>query len=105
MTPRTLYITEHDKKRLMELAGVATEFGSHARKDLESLVTELEQAVNRARELDTVLASERERSTQLAKRATEAEHLADQSNRRLEDMARKLAEIAGLASQLGQSAR
>jgi CheY-like chemotaxis protein len=68
-------------------------------------VTELEQAVNRARELDTVLASERERSTQLAKRATEAEHLADQSNRRLEDMARKLAEIAGLASQLGQSAR
>jgi CheY-like chemotaxis protein len=68
-------------------------------------VTEFEQAVNRARELDTVLASERERSTQLAKRATEAEHLADQSNRRLEDMARKLAEIAGLASQLGQSAR
>jgi CheY-like chemotaxis protein len=68
-------------------------------------VTEFEQAVSRARELDTVLAGERERSTQLAKRATEAEQLADQSNRRLEDMARKLAEIAGLASQLGNSAR
>ena len=68
-------------------------------------VTEFEQAVSRARELDSVLAGERERSTQLAKRATEAEQLADQSNRRLEDMARKLAEIAGLASQLGNSAR
>lgn len=45
MTPRTLYITEHDKKRLVELAGVATEFGSHARKDIESLVKELERAV------------------------------------------------------------
>jgi CheY-like chemotaxis protein len=68
-------------------------------------VKELEEAVNRARELDTVLAGERERSTQLAKRATEAEQLANQSNRRLEDMARKLAEIAGLASQLGNSQR
>jgi CheY-like chemotaxis protein len=68
-------------------------------------VTEFEQAVSRARELDAVLAGERERSTQLAKRATEAEHLANQSNRRLEDMARKLAEIAGLASQLGNSQR
>ena len=45
MTPRTLYITEHDKKRLEELAGVATEFGSHARKDIESLVKELKRAV------------------------------------------------------------
>lgn len=45
MTPRTLYITENDKKRLEELAGVAKEFGSHARKDLESLVKELERAV------------------------------------------------------------
>lgn len=68
-------------------------------------VTEFEQAVSRARELDVVLAGERERSTQLAKRATEAEQLANQSTRRLEDMARKLAEIAGLASQLGNSQR
>jgi CheY-like chemotaxis protein len=68
-------------------------------------VKELDEAVNRARELDVVLAGERERSTQLAKRATEAEHLANQSTRRLEDMARKLAEIAGLASQLANSQR
>ena len=45
MTPRTLYITENDKKRLEELAGVAKEFGSHVRKDIESLVKELERAV------------------------------------------------------------
>ncbi|MET0513957.1 MAG: response regulator [Nitrospiraceae bacterium] len=66
---------------------------------------DLEQAVTRAQELDSVLATERERSTQLAKRATEAEQSAEQSNRRFEEMARKLAEIAGLASKLGSGKR
>jgi hypothetical protein len=65
----------------------------------------LEQAVTRAQTLDCVLATERERSTQLAKRATEAEQSAEQSNRRFEEMARKLAEIAGLASKLGSGKR
>ena len=45
MTPRTLYITKHDKNRLEELVAVAGEFGGHARKDIEALVQELARAV------------------------------------------------------------
>jgi CheY-like chemotaxis protein len=68
-------------------------------------VKELEASVQRAQELDLALAEERERSMQLMRRATEAEQAAEQSNRRFEDMARKLGEIAGLASQLGSGKR
>lgn len=45
MTTRTLYVTQHDKNRLEELARVAGEFGGHARKDDDSLVKELERAI------------------------------------------------------------
>ena len=68
-------------------------------------VKQLEVAAERARELDLALAAEQERSMQLTKRAEEAEHMAQQSTRRFEDMARKLGEIAGLASQLGNGKR
>ena len=65
----------------------------------------MENSVQRAQELDLALAEERDRSMQLMRRATEAEQAAEQSNRRFEDMARKLGEIAGLASQLGNGKR
>lgn len=68
-------------------------------------VKQLEVVAERARELDLTLAAEQERSMQLEKRAVDAEHMAEQSNRRFEDMARKLGEIAGLASQLGNGKR
>lgn len=68
-------------------------------------VKQLEAAAQRAVELDLALISEQERSMQLEKRAMEAEHMAEQSTRRFEDMARKLGEIAGLASQLGNGKR
>ncbi len=68
-------------------------------------VKQLEAAAQRAGELDLALVSEQERSMQLEKRAMEAEHIAEQSTRRFEDMARKLGEIAGLASQLGNGKR
>ena len=68
-------------------------------------VKQLEAAAQRAVELDLALVSEQERSMQLEKRAMEAEHMAEQSTRRFEDMARKLGEIAGLASQLGNGKR
>lgn len=68
-------------------------------------VKQLEVVAERARELDLTLAAEQERSMQLEKRAVDAEHMADQSTRRFEDMARKLGEIAGLASQLGNGKR
>lgn len=68
---------------------------------LADQLKELEHTVLRARELDSALNEERQRASQLATRATDAERTAEQANRRLEDMARKLAEIAGLASKLG----
>ena len=68
-------------------------------------VKQLEATAQRASELDLALVSEQERSMQLEKRAMEAEHMAEQSTRRFEDMARKLGEIAGLASQLGNGKR
>lgn len=68
-------------------------------------IKELEVAAERARELDRALAAEQERSMQLEQRAVDAEHMAEQSTRRFEDMARKLGEIAGLASQLGNVKR
>jgi len=44
MKHRKIFITEFDKTRLEELIAVAKEFGGAARKDLESLAGELEQA-------------------------------------------------------------
>ena len=44
MKARKIYITVFDKKRLEEIMAVATEFGDHARKDLESLAGELDRA-------------------------------------------------------------
>ena len=95
---------EQERGRITELDGIlATERETAAL--VMTQVKQLETAAQRAHELDLALADERERSMQLMKRATEAEHLAEQSNRRFEDMARKLGEIPGLASQLGNGKR
>lgn len=67
----------------------------------EARIRELEAAAGKVQELDALLATERDRNALLARRVAEAEHAADQSTKRFEDMARKLGEIAGLASQLG----
>jgi CheY-like chemotaxis protein len=67
----------------------------------ESRIRELEKAVVKAQELEALLTTERERNAVLARRVSESEQMAEQSNKRFEDMARKLGEIAGLASQLG----
>jgi CheY-like chemotaxis protein len=67
----------------------------------ESRIQELEAMVAAAHEFETLLATERERNAVLARRVTESEQSAEQSMKRFEDMARKLGEIAGLASQLG----
>ncbi|MBS0172153.1 MAG: response regulator [Nitrospira sp.] len=68
-------------------------------------VTQLEQGAVHVQELQHALSAEQERSQQLAQRAADAEQLAEQSTRRFEDLARKLGEIAGLASQLGAGRR
>ncbi len=95
---------EQERLRIAELNGVlATERETAV--VVMAKVKELETVVQRAHELDLALAEERARSAQLMRRTTEAEHAADQSTRRFEDMARKLGEIAGLASQLGNGKR
>jgi CheY-like chemotaxis protein len=67
----------------------------------ESRIQALEKMVAAAQEFEQLLAAERDRNAVLARRVSESEQSAEQSMRRFEDMARKLGEIAGLASQLG----
>jgi hypothetical protein len=52
--------------------------------------------------LEALLVSERERNAALVHRVSEAEMVAMNATKRFEEMARKLGEIAGLASQLGK---
>ncbi len=66
---------------------------------------QVEAKAQRVQELEIELGAEQEHSMQLAKRAADAEQMAEQSTRRFEDLARKLGEIAGLASQLGNGKR
>jgi len=75
------------------------------------VVAEQQQAADRARQLDAatkklqeveaLLSTERDRNGLLARRVSETEQAADNATKRFEEMARKLGEIAGLASQLG----
>lgn len=67
----------------------------------ENRIHELEKMVAAAQELEKLLATERDRNAVLTRRVSESEQSAEQSMKRFEDMARKLGEIAGLASQLG----
>ena len=71
------------------------------RTEIERRFTEAEGAVTKVPELEVLLATERERNGLLARRVAEAETATQNATKRFEDMARKLGEIAGLASQLG----
>ncbi|MCC2642695.1 MAG: putative Response regulator [Nitrospira sp.] len=93
-----------EQARVAELAGMLSAERQNAA-DLLVQVKQLEEAAERVQQLDRTLLDERERSAQLETRAIEAEQMAEQSNRRFEDMVRKLGEIAGLASQLGNGKR
>ena len=62
----------------------------------------LEDAKIKAGELEGLLAAERERNAALLRRVTESEQAALNATKRFEEMARKLGDIAGLASQLGK---
>jgi CheY-like chemotaxis protein len=59
------------------------------------------ESTEKIRELEVLLTTERGRNELLARRLSEAELAAEGATKRFEDMARKLGEIAGLASQLG----
>ena len=67
--------------------------------------SEADRVQAKVQESESLLQTERDRNAVLARRVTEAEQATIQANKRFEEMARKLGEIAGLASQLGNVAR
>jgi len=75
----------------------------HKRAESERRLAEVGAAVTKTQELEVLLATERERNGLLARRVAEAELATQTATKRFEDMARKLGEIAGLASQLGNA--
>ena len=74
-------------------------------KVLATRASETEPALQKIHEFEALLQMERERNSLLAKRMTETEQEAELATKRFEEMARKLGEIAGLASQLGSAKR
>ena len=88
--------------RMLEQALAAEQEKS---KGLAARVSEAERASQKAQEFETLLQTERERNSLLAKHVSETEQSAEQANKRFEEMAKKLGEIAGLASQLGSGKR
>ena len=74
-------------------------------KDLAARLPEAERASQKAQEFETLLQTERERNSLLARRVSETEQASELATKRFEEMATKLGEIAGLASQLGSGKR
>jgi len=74
-------------------------------KGLAARLSEAERASQKAQEFEALLQTERERNSLLAKQVSETEHESEQATKRFEEMAAKLGEIAGLASQLGSGKR
>jgi DNA-binding response OmpR family regulator len=73
--------------------------------DIAERLSEAEQASRKSLEFETLLQTERERNSLLARRVSETEQAAEQGTKRFEELATKLGEIAGLASQLGSGKR
>ncbi len=85
------------KNRLQEL-GATLHAERQAATQLTKQMAEMEQC-------QKLLQVERERNNLLAERMAETEQEAEQATKRFDEMARKLGEIAGLASQLGSGKR
>lgn len=62
---------------------------------------DVQKTETKVQELEGLLVAERERNGVLSQRIVETEQVAEHATKRFEEMARKLGEIAGLASQLG----
>jgi len=73
--------------------------------ELSRHLHEIEGVVTKVKELEELLQTERERNAVLTRHVSETEQSAQQATKRFEEMAKKLGEIAGLASQLGNGAR
>jgi len=95
-----LATAEHSIARVAELESTLAEMAQKVSAGT-ARIEELEKAAAKMQEVEGLLATERDRNGLLTRRVAEAEHAAEQATKRFEDMARKLSEIAGLASQLG----
>lgn len=73
--------------------------------DLAARLSESGHASQKAQEDTALLQTERDRNSLLAKRVSDAEQATEQATKRFEELAVKLGEIAGLASQLGNGKR
>lgn len=80
-----------------------TELAAEQQKHTETTgrLQEVEKTRAKVQELEGLLVAERERNGVLSRRVVETEQTAENATKRFEEMARKLGEIAGLASQLG----
>jgi CheY-like chemotaxis protein len=70
--------------------------------EAEQHVARFEAAATKTQELEGLLEAERDRTAVLVRKVADAEQTASNATRRFEELVRKLAEIAGLASQLGK---
>ncbi|MDH5739918.1 MAG: response regulator [Nitrospira sp.] len=80
-----------------------SELTSEQREHTETVgrLQEAEKTATKVQELEGLLVAERERNGVLSQQVVETEQVAENATKRFEEMARKLGEIAGLASQLG----
>ena len=74
-------------------------------KDLGVRLSEAQRASQKVQEIETLFQAERERNGLLARRVFEAEEASGLATKRFEEVAVKLGEIAGWASQLGSGKR
>ena len=74
-------------------------------KDLGVRLTEAQRALQKVQEIEALFQAEQERNSLLARRVFEAEQASGLATKRFEEVAVKLGEIAGWASQLGSGKR
>jgi CheY-like chemotaxis protein len=74
-------------------------------KDLGARLSEAQRTSQKVQEIETLFQAERERNGLLARRVFEAEQASGLATKRFEEVAVKLGEIAGWASQLGSGKR
>jgi CheY-like chemotaxis protein len=97
----------NEQKQVAELQEriktLETELMSEQCKHTETVerLQEAEKTATKVQELEGLLVAERERNGVLSRQVVETEQAAENATKRFEEMARKLGEIAGLASQLG----
>jgi CheY-like chemotaxis protein len=95
--------TRRVSELLLQIKNLEAELSTERGKATEVVrrLQDVEKAASRVQEIEGLLTAERDRNGVLTRRVVETEQAAENATKRFEEMARKLGEIAGLASQLG----